>query len=506
MPIYASIGSKGGVASQNNVATIEGLKILENGGNAFDAAITVSSLLTVMLPNTGSVGGDGFLLALDCGSELVAYNGSGRSPRDFPVEKYQMEKPKSGPLSLTVPGLVDLWEWVSDNYGSMGLARTLGCAGSVAKNGFHVQEPLAMAVESSRSAMIGYDGWNKAFGWMKSGSVASFRKLSEVYSAIARRGADAFYRSELTDDIVKELNEQEVPIASEDFAAHKGESVKPLGCRYRDYELYDLPPNSQGLSTLQLLKAIELTGLSKLPFASTERVNKFLHLAACVYEDRDMYVADPDFFRSPIDELLSHKHLRRYLDTQLETQGLLRDKDTTFFVTADKEGNLVGFIQSIFQNFGSGIVAHGIPFQSRGAGFAKTLGVPNSPAAGKRPLHTLSILLTRHETQGEQLIGCSGGDLRPQIHAEVFVNTADYNMPLAAAVETPRHILTSWFKNQMNAAIEEGMLTKGLPNWVSKTRTTSAGAGIVQAVRRRRDGNTEFVADQRGGGLAAALF
>ena len=180
MPVYAALGTKGGVASQVHLATIEGLKVLERVGNAFDAAITISSILTVMLPNTSSVGGDGFLLALHRGSKLIAYNGSGRSPQNLPVEGYLTEKPARGPLTVTVPGLIDVWQWINENYGSMGLGQMLSRAVSLSKNGFYVQEPLARAVESAQPVLAKYEGWSKVFGWMKTGSWVRFPKLAKL--------------------------------------------------------------------------------------------------------------------------------------------------------------------------------------------------------------------------------------------------------------------------------------------------------------------------------------
>lgn len=506
MPTYAAFSSRGGVSSQIHLATIEGLKVLEKGGNAFDAAITVSSILTVLLPHTSSVGGDGFLLALDSGFNMVAYNGSGRSPQNLPVEQYLNEKPVRGPLTVTVPGLVDLWCWVNENYGSMNLDQLLGKAVSLARNGIYVQEPLARAVRFSRSVLGKYEGWSRTFGWMRPGSRTRFPRLAEVYMAVAERGADAFYRSRLTEEIVEELEESGTPLTYEDFARHRGEEVSPIKCEYREYELYELPPNSQGLSTLQLLKAAEVSGLGELPFTSLERIERFFQLARVVYEDRDRHVADPDHYRTPVDSLLSPTYLRKRPRLRLSGQGELNPNDTTFFVVADGDGNLVGFIQSVFHSFGSGIVAYDIPFQSRGAGFAKSPGLPNSPAHRKRPLHTLSILLARHTNQGDYVIGCAGGDLRPQIHAEVFMNVTDYGMPLSAAVGAPRALLTSWREDQPKAIIEEGGWNIKVPGWVEKVGYHSPSAGVVHAARRRRGGVVEFAADPRGGGLAAPLL
>jgi len=506
LPVYAALGTKGGVASQAHLATIEGLKILEKGGNAFDAAVTISSILTVMLPNTSSVGGDGFLLALHSGSKLTAYNGSGWSPQNLSVEGYLTEKPARGPLTVTVPGLIDLWEWINENYGSMDLGQMLSRAISLAKNGFYVQESLARAVESAQPVLAKYEGWSKVFGWMKTGSWARFPKLARIYTAVAKRGADSFYRSRLTEEIVEELKKHGVPLTYEDFAEHRGEAVTPIKCEYRGHELYELPPNTQGLSTLQLLKAVEVTELNKLPFGSPKRVEDFFRLAIGVYEDRDRYVADPNYFKTPVDELLSPAYLKERVYRESSGRGALSPNDTTFFVVADRYGNLVGFIQSVFHGFGSGIVVHDIPFQSRGAGFAKSPGLPNSPAPRKRPLHTLSILLSRHDDQGDNLIGCAGGDLRPQIHAEVFMNAVDYSMPLSKALEAPRYILTSWQKSHLKAIVEEGVWASGLPGWARKIRYQSPSTGIVQAARRRRDDVLEFVADPRGGGVAASLL
>ena len=505
MPAFAACSALGGASSQIHLATMAGLKILEEGGNAFDAAITISSVLTVLLPSTSSIGGDGFLLAIDSGGDIVAYNGSGRSPRDFPTEEYLAEKPIRGPLTITVPGLVDLWEWLWENYGSKDLSFLLGKAIVLARNGHYVQEPLARSIEYNRPALQAYESWNRVFGRLHEGMRVRFPRLAKVYSMIARRGADAFYRSEITEDIVEELRRNGAPIAYEDFADHKGERVEPIRSSYKDYELYELPPNTQGLSTLQLIKAIEVSGIDELPFEDSIRIRNYFDIAAMVYEDRDRHVADPKYCKAPIDELLSPDYLSRKLGRR-SSGRTLSGGDTTFFVVADRHRNFVGFIQSVFYGFGSGIVAHEIPFQNRGAGFAKEIGVPNSPAPLKRPLHTLSVLLARHEKKGDFMIGCAGGDYRPQIHAEVFLNIASYGMPLARAVEAPRYILISWGRSGMRAIVEEELSVRDLPSWVEVIGLRRPGTGIVHAMRKDRQGIFYFVADPRGGGLAAPLM
>lgn len=505
-PLCASLSRKGGVASQIYLATAEGIRVLENGGNAFDAAITVSSILTVLLPNTGGVGGDGFLLALDSGGEIVAYNGSGESSRTFPADEYLAQKPVRGPLTITVPGLVDLWEWVNNNYGSIDLGCLLTKAISLSTNGFYVQESLAQAVESSKPFLSEYEGWNRIFGSMKGGSKVLFPDLAKVYEAIARDGSDAFYRSEITESILNGLRSYGVPMTYEDFAEHIGEKIEPIKCGYLDYDLYELPPNTQGLSTLQLVKATEISNLKDLPYASPARITEFFRLAKSVYEDRDKQVADPRFYNTPVEELLATAYLKDRFQREDSGRGEVGSNDTTFFVVADEYGNLVGFIQSIFDSFGSGVVVKDIPFQSRGKGFAKSLDSPNSPAPRKKPLHTLSILLSRHSGQGDCIIGCAGGDIRPQIHAEVFANLVDYGMTLSRAVEAPRYMLTSWKKRQIEANVEEGICTSELPEWAKRIGYQSPSMGKVHAGRKGPEGVFELVADPRGGGMSAPVL
>lgn len=488
------------------MATIEGLKVLEGGGNAFDAAIKISSILTLALPNTSSIGGDGFLLAMDRDSNIIAYNGSGKSPRNMQVEEYLTQSPVRGPLTVTVPGLVDLWDWTNNKYGSMSLFSLLNTSISLASNGYFVQEPLSQAIAANHPILDRYKSWVNTFGWMKTGSYIRFPNLAKIYTAIAAKGRDAFYRDQSTERMVQELNKQGVPLTYQDFAEHEGIEVVPIKCNYGEMELNELPPNTQGLTTLQILKAVETLGFNKLPFENSERIKEFFKIAIASYQDRERYLADCDYFNASINNLLSPSYLSERWLASSNGQGTLNPNDTTFFVVADRYGNLVAFIQSVFHNFGSGIVVYDVPFQSRGAGFAKKIGVPNAPCPGKRPLHTLSILLARSENKGDFFIGCTGGDLRPQIHAEVLMNIIDYDMALSKAVEAPRYILTSWLNKDTSAIIEENVWTPDLPHWAERIGYQSPKTGIVQAMRRRQDGLLEFVADSRGGGAAASIF
>ncbi len=503
---YASYGI-GGIASQIHYASLAGLEILRNGGNAFDAAITISSILSVLLPHTGGIGGDGFLLAMDSSGELIAYNGSGRSPKRFPVDKYLEIKPIRGPLTITVPGLVDLWGWIQENYASMDLNDLLRPAISLAENGFYVQEQLSKAIINSYKELIHYSSWAKTFGSLKKGDHVKFRHLARVLRIIGRRGSREFYEGKLAEEIVEKLSEQGVLIDYEDFSNHYGEMVKPIKMYYNDYELYELPPNTQGITTLELLKLIELSELNKKKFNDENRIIEFFKLSIIAYNDRDTYISDPGFYRVDEDFLLSGNRLKSLIDRKLSITMNSLKADTTFFVVGDRNGNIVGFIQSIFYPFGSGIVVNEIPFQNRGYGFAKVKGLPNTPAPFKRPLHTLSILLAEHDREGIYVIGCAGGHLRPQIHSEILMNIVDYGMSLSEAIDAPRYMLLEFINGEIKKGIVEIDLgIKASHKYIDIVDAKTPRTGIVHALRYSKDRIYEFVADNRGGGEAIPVF
>jgi gamma-glutamyltranspeptidase/glutathione hydrolase len=451
MPGLTVYGKNGIVVSQNYLASMAGIKILENGGNAFDAALTVSSVLSVTIPYSGGLGGDGFILA-STPEGIIGYNGSGSAPSGFDEKEYINIAPIRGPLTITIPGLVDLWKWVYDKYCTKGLEELLSYAISLAINGFPVNDDLARAVEGSKSILSSYQSWNKLFGNLKVKDWFVQRDLGEILKRIAKFGPEEFYKGETARELVESLKAQDVPIDVRDLRVHKGEPVRPLRSKYRDYDIYELPPNTQGITTIELLSMIEETNADKLDFYDPHRLLLQLKIAGLSYEDRDKFIGDPRFSQIPVEKLLSKDYIKDRINQGLKS-GKLENADTTFFAVADNFGNIVGFIQSLFYPFGSGIVAKGIPFQNRGAGFAKSLSSPNRPGKGRRPLHTLSVLFAE---KGERklMIGCAGGDLRPQIHSEILENIIAYNMNIAKAVDAPRFMLTRW--NQYPEGIIEG--------------------------------------------------
>ncbi|TRM87227.1 gamma-glutamyltransferase, partial [Sulfolobus sp. E3] len=415
-----SASGKRVVSSQNYVASYVGAKILENGGNAFDASIAVSAVLSVVMPHTSGLGGDGFLLA-KTPEGIIAYNASGWASKELSVEKIPDYR---SPFTVMVPGLVDLWQFIHENYASKPLQELLNPAISIASNGFMVGRSLHHAIVSSFKLS---EDWQKVYGNKRFSDEIRLNRMARILKHISRDPRE-FYDGKIAEDLVKGLRERGVPVSYEDFKEFHGEKVTPLKSTYKGYTLYELPPNSQGLTTLELLKMIELTDINKMPYNDIGRINEHVRLSALAYEDRNKYVADPRFASVPVEKLLSESYISNKLSEYGIEVKVSSHGDTTFFTVTDGE-NEVGFIQSLFYPFGSGIVVEEIPFNNRGAGFTEGI---NKPEPRKRPLHTLSVLLAENDNE-RLIIGCAGGDLRPQIHAEVLEYYVDYKMEIDEA-------------------------------------------------------------------------
>ncbi len=479
-----------GVASRIHIASSIGLEILEAGGNAFDAAIAISSVLSLVIPHTGGLGGDAFYLVKLSNGEVKAYNGSGKSPADFPVEEFLESKPKRGGLTVSVPGLVDTWINMYEEYCSMDLRRLLQPAISMAENGFYIPYQLADAVSRLRDELSRFSSWSKVYGGLVRGSFVRMRRFARVLRMIARRGWDGFYTGRVAESIVEQLNREGSPISEEDFMRHRGFEFDPLRIEYGGYTVYELPPNTQGLTTLEILLLMDKLDLDRKD-RSSEWWRLYFEAAAHAYRDRDDYLGDPDYMRIHPYTLLSDPHIDSHVEA-IRLEG----GDTTFFVVGDRYGNLVGFIQSLFHPFGSGLVAEEIPFQNRLIGFRMEDGYPNSPAPNKRPLHTLSILLAE-KARETLIVGCAGGDLRPQIHTQVFTNIVDRGLDIARAVYEPRAMMLEW-GDKRRVVVEKGASAEG-----ESIPYPSNYVGVVQALRYV-DGLLEVYADPRGGGTASS--
>ncbi|EHP69225.1 MAG: gamma-glutamyltransferase family protein [Metallosphaera yellowstonensis] len=471
----AAVGKKI-VASQNYVASHVGAKVLENGGNAFDAAIAVSAVLSVVIPHTSGLGGDGMLLAKTPGG-VIAYNSTGWAPKNLNVERIENDR---GPLTVVVPGLVELWNQMLD-YTTMDLRDLLAPAIRLASDGFYVGRGLHHAIINSQRLSR---EWQGVFGDKRFGDFLQLRKLGRILKEIAKEPR-SFYEGRVAELLVTGLKSLGVPVDAEDFSEFRAEKVKLVETQYKDYKVMEFPPNSQGITTLQILKMVDMAGINNYPYNDVRRINEHVRIAGLAYEDRNNFIADPRFHPAP-DFLLDKEYLsKRMLEAGIEAK-VNESGDTTFFVVADGE-NEIGMIQSLFYPFGSGLVVEEVVFNNRGFNFTEG---KNKPEGRKRPMHTLSIALLEKDSE-DVIVGCAGGDLRPQIHSEVIEYYIDYMMEIDEAVNAPRFMFTG------NKVIAESRL--GVPS--TRLEAFSPEVGIVQALKRRKD-RYIAVADPRSEGTA----
>ena len=495
---------RGMVVTDHPYASLAGLRVLEEGGNAFDACVVAGAVLSVVLPYASGLGGDAFMLA-KTGSKVYALSSSGRYASEVGDDELRELRvhgvPRHGGFSITVPGLVGAWGEVVERFCTMGLKKLLGTAYELAYNGFPASRRLAETVESYRSIFAWSEGWIRQYGQVAEGHVLKQREMAEILRRIMEKGADEFYRGETAKRLVSSLREYGCSLSVRDFQEHEVRYVNPLEASFMDYKLYELPPNSQGITTLQLLRLYELAGLKNLNPNSTEYAREFIRLSLIAYEDRDMHVADPDWYEAPTDTLLSDEYLIKRLEEARFGRRMERIEsgDTTFLAACDEEGNKVGFIQSLYNPFGSGIVACGVPWNNRAYGFSKGEEGVNTVDRGKRPRHTLSILMA--EKTGRLLvIGCAGGDLRPQLHALTLALTTAHDFSLENSINHPRTLITTStiITENNNITLDETTYE------VRKLRYPARGVGIVNAIEIR-DNYLKGVADIRAEGMPLPL-
>lgn len=503
MGVKFSSGRKA-VSSDHYLASLAGIKVLENGGNAFDAAIAVSAVLSVVQPHLGGPGGDGFLLGF-IGDEVIAYASAGRSPSGFDPARYMEEKPTRGPLTVTVPGLVHLWGFVSEEYGSMPLGELLRPAISLAYNGFYAGYSLASASRVVERELAKYKV-SRYYSNIKPGDLVVNRDMARALRLIATRGWEDFYYGSLAEEIVGELQDQGVEIGLDDLMEHESYRVTPLKLGAPDGRvLYELPPSTQGATSLQLISALYELGLDKYAFEDSARISAWFEPTWYAYAFRDLYIGDPDYMTINIDEYLSYSHVKKAVETA-KPHSANKGGDTTFFVVTDGEA-MVGFIQSLFHPFGSGLIATGFPVQARGTGFATASGLPNSPAPRKIPLHTLSIMGVE-DGADKYVIGCVGGHLRPQLHLRVYENLFVYKMDIVKAVNAPRFYYVDLASEQTKLVVEEPLKNPPISNrsLIIERAGYQASNGHVHVGVLRRSGAPILANDPRSEGVALSTL
>ncbi|MEK9998289.1 MAG: gamma-glutamyltransferase [Cryomorphaceae bacterium] len=453
-PVLAEHGM---VCTSHPLASQIGLDILKQGGNAIDAAIAANAALGLMEPTGCGVGGDLFAIVWDAKTQkLYGLNGSGRSPKSMTLDTLKamgLEKiPAYGPLPVSVPGAVDGWTSLHDKFGSMPLKKILAPAIGYAEEGFPVTELIGYYLGSiDRFSRMGYPNIKETYydpnGGERPKNGDRYRNpaLADTYRAIAKKGREGFYEGEVAQTITTFIKEQGGFLSLEDLRAHRSQWVEPVSVNYRGYDVWELPPNGQGIAALQLLNILENKDFSEVRWGSEEHLHLFTEAKKRVFEDRAKYYADMDMAEVPVEALLSKEYAAENFN-ELKPYASSYDADeisageTIYLTVADKDGNMISLIQSNYRGMGSGMVPPGLGFmlQDRGELFSLEEGYNNTYEPGKRPFHTIIPAFITKDGAPLMSFGVMGGDFQPQGHAQIVMNMVDYGMNVQEAGDAPR--------------------------------------------------------------------
>ena len=446
-------------ATSHPLATQIALGIMQEGGNAIDAAIAANAALGLMEPTGNGIGGDLFAIVWDAESgQLYGLNASGRSPgsltREYFIEQGMDSIPPYGPLPVSVPGTVDGWFELHGRFGKLPMARILAPAIAYARNGHPVHELIQHYWSLSVDRLAKYPGFTEQMTIdgraPEVGELWKNPNLANTLERIANQGRDVFYKGEIAYTIADYMQANGGFLSYEDLASHSSEWVEPLSVNYRGYDVWELPPNGQGIAALQILNIIENFNVSEMGFGSPDHVHLFLEAKKLAFEDRARFYADPAYMDISVEKLLTDDYARQrssLIDMSKAARKfphgdpeVLREGDTIYLTTADSAGNMVSLIQSNYRGMGSGMTPPGLGFvlQDRGELFSLEEGHPNAFAPGKRPFHTIiPAFITR---DGKPLIsfGLMGGGMQPQGHAQIVMNLVDFGMGLQEAGDAPR--------------------------------------------------------------------
>lgn len=451
------IAKNGMVATSHPLATQVGVDILQKGGNAIDAAIAANAALGLMEPTGNGIGGDLFAIIWDAKTQkLYGLNASGRSPKSLTLEYFQkenMEKiPAYGPLPVSVPGTVDGWFELSKKFGTMDMADILQPAINYAEEGFPLTQLIGYYLGSvNQFEASGYDNIKATYIDQNGGKLPQEGEiyknpfLANTYRTIAKQGRDAFYKGEIARAITSFIKEKGGFLSMEDMATHQSEWVEPVSINYRGYDVWELPPNGQGIAALQMLQILEEYDFSAIEFGSEKHLHLFTEAKKLAFEDRAKYYADMDFANVPVAELISDAYAKKRKEEIGDRAGKygageISMGETIYMTTADKYGNMVSLIQSNYRGMGSGMVPPKLGFmlQDRGELFSLKEGQANTYAPGKRPFHTIIPAFITKDGQPWVSFGVMGGDFQPQGHTQIVMNLIDFGMNMQEAGDAPR--------------------------------------------------------------------
>ncbi|PYS41459.1 MAG: gamma-glutamyltransferase [Acidobacteria bacterium] len=450
------LAMNGLVATSQPLASAAALRVLQDGGNAVDAAISAAAVLNVVEPMSTGIGGDMFALVyMQQDAKPVGLNGSGwagsKASVDFFKSRNMTEVPLFGMHSVTVPGAVAGWYKLHQRYGKLPMSRVLAAAIDYADRGFPVSDIIASQWQRSEAKLratpeaardLLLDGRAP-----RPGDLVRLPRLARTLRQIAEGGRDVFYKGEIANKIVEFSGKHDGMFTLADFADFDAQWIEPVSTNYRGYDVYELAAQTQGITALEMLNMLEGFDLQSLGHNSTEHLHLMIEAKKLAFADRDAYIADPDKVRVPVGRLISKEYAserRKLISTSHAIPnprpGLRENGDTVYLTVVDKDRNAVSFINSLFESFGSGLVVGdtGIVLHDRGALFDLQPTHPNVVAPRKRPFHTLIPAMVLNNNKPFFSFGVMGGDNQPQGHVQVLINLIDFGMDAQEAGEAPR--------------------------------------------------------------------
>jgi gamma-glutamyltranspeptidase/glutathione hydrolase len=509
------ISRQGIVAAESPLAAQAGVRILEQGGNAVDAAIATNAMMGVVSPMMNGIGGDLFAIVYDAkANKLYGLNASGWAPKNLTPEllkkKGLRDMPQTGVNTITVPGTVDGWQKLADKFGRKKLSDDLAPAIQTARAGFPVSEWVAMYWNGTADYLRGDDAAAKLYLPQdhppKTGEIFANPDLAWSLQQIAGHGRDAFYKGEISKKILETIQRHGGVMMPQDMAEYSSEWVDPISTTYRDWTVYELPPNGQGLAALEMLNIMETFPLGQqkdFGFGSTNALHAMIEAKKLAYADLKKYIGDPRGQKLPVATLLSKEHAAaraKLIDPDHANCDASADarvgNDTTFLTVVDRDGNMVSLIQSNFDLFGSGIVAPetGFVLHNRGALFTLE---PDSP----------NLLAFAQKGDTRVAFGIMGGWNQSQAHAQFIANMVDFKMNIQAALEAARFTKRTFggcdvqMENRLSSKVREELTAKGHKIEVMGAFSTAVGGGQV-VMRDSSKGVNYGASDPRKDGAA----
>ena len=494
------------VAAESPLAAQAGVRILERGGNAVDAAIATNAMMGVVAPMMDGMGGDLFAIVYDAkANKLYGLNASGWAPKSLTIEylkkKGLRDMPQSGVDAITVPGVVDGWQKLADKFGRRKLSDDLAAAIHTAQNGFPVPELTAAVWEGSVDLLHSDEAATKTYlpgdHAPKVGEVFRNADLAWSLQQVAAGGRDAYYKGEIANKIVAAMKRHGGTMTAQDLAEYFSEWVEPIQTTYHDWTVYELPPNGQGLAALEMLNIMENFPIATTGFGTAKTLQVMIEAKKLAYADLARYIGDPRGQKLPVATLLSKEWAAQraklidpdHAKCNVSAGEIAGGSDTTYLTVVDRDGNMVSLIQSNYSGFGSGIVSEGTGFvmHNRGGLFDLDPSSPNALAGHKRPRHTI---IPAFAQKGDTRIafGIMGGWNQAQAHAQFIADITDFKMNIQAALEAPRFVKHTFagcdvmMENRFSSQVREELTAKG--HTIKVLGNFSGNVGGGQAVER----------------------